>query len=70
MSQHQPAVGADEYISPEDGLIHCAVCHQARQAWVRVVEPPFLARTPCVPASSRRSASGRSGTGTRTFSPS
>lgn len=47
MSQHQPTVGEDEYISPEDGLIHCAVCHQARQAWVHVVEPPFLARTPC-----------------------
>ena len=38
-----------EYIDPEDGLIHCGVCHERRQTVVKRFRHPgyFIPRCPC-----------------------
>ena len=46
---NQNILEADEYIAPEDGLIHCDVCHERRQTVVKRFRHPgyFIPRCPC-----------------------
>ena len=46
---NQNILEAGEYIDPEDGLIHCGVCHERRQTVVKRFRHPgyFIPRCPC-----------------------
>lgn len=46
---NQSILEAGEYIDPEDGLIHCGVCHERRQTVVKRFRHPgyFIPRCPC-----------------------
>ena len=46
---NQSIFEAGEYIDPEDGLIHCGICHERRQTAVKRFRHPgyFIPRCPC-----------------------
>ena len=46
---NQNILEADEYITPEDGLIRCSVCYERRQTVVKRFRHPgyFIPRCPC-----------------------
>ena len=46
---NQNILEAGEYMDPEDGLIHCGVCHERRQTVVKRFHHPgyFIPRCPC-----------------------
>ena len=46
---NQNILEAGEYMDPEDGLIHCGVCHERRQTVVKRFRHPgyFIPRCPC-----------------------
>ena len=48
-ASNQNILESGEYIDPDDGLIHCGVCHERRQTVVKRFRHPgyFIPRCPC-----------------------